>query len=141
MSSTFPSPLHLVASWPSRPCPAHALYFHESLGEEDIIIPAPENRHQSCRVTTVCMLPHTRARWPHYGHALEEVDELAFLFGAQDGPNLDGLGRVLDIDLHDLDIFDGLEGAVCGKNGQTNRSERCSKAQLLYLHDGDCGGG
>jgi hypothetical protein len=38
--------------------------------------------------------------------ALQEVDELAFLFGVQAGPDLDGLGRVFSINLHGLSILD-----------------------------------
>jgi hypothetical protein len=42
--------------------------------------------------------------------ALEEVDELAFLFQAQAGPDLDRIGRVLNVNLHGLGILDDLLG-------------------------------
>jgi hypothetical protein len=44
---------------------------------------------------------------------LEEVDELAILFGAQVGPDLDGLGRVPGINLHGIGIFGDFEGVEC----------------------------
>jgi hypothetical protein len=47
----------------------------------------------------------------------EEVDELAFLFGAQAGPDLDGLGWILNVDLYDLGILNSLEGARHGGHG------------------------
>jgi hypothetical protein len=43
--------------------------------------------------------------------AAEEVDKLAFLFEVHVSPRLDGLGRVFDIDLHDLSILDCFESA------------------------------
>jgi hypothetical protein len=49
--------------------------------------------------------------------APEEVDKLAFLFGAQVGPKLDGLGRVHGVDLHGLGVLSGLEGARHGGHG------------------------
>jgi hypothetical protein len=50
--------------------------------------------------------------------ASEEVDKLTFLFGAKVGPDLDGLGRVLNIYLDDLGILDSLEGASHGRHGR-----------------------
>jgi hypothetical protein len=44
----------------------------------------------------------------------EEVDELAFLFRVQSGPNLYGFGRVSGIDLHGLGVLGGFESARCG---------------------------
>jgi hypothetical protein len=42
---------------------------------------------------------------------LKEVDKLAFLFGVQAGPDLDGLGRVFGVDLYRLSILGCFEGA------------------------------
>jgi hypothetical protein len=50
--------------------------------------------------------------------APKELDGLAFLFGAQAGPDLDGLGQVLIIDLYGLGILSSLEGARCGGHGR-----------------------
>jgi hypothetical protein len=44
----------------------------------------------------------------------EDVDELAFLFRAQTGPDLDGLCRALSIDLDDLGVLGSLEGVRRG---------------------------
>jgi hypothetical protein len=41
--------------------------------------------------------------------APEEIDELAFLFGVQASPDLDGLGEVFDVDLHGLSILNRFE--------------------------------
>jgi hypothetical protein len=46
--------------------------------------------------------------------APEEVDELAFLFGPQAGPDWDSLGWVLRIDLDGLGVLGSLEGAGHG---------------------------
>jgi hypothetical protein len=43
--------------------------------------------------------------------ASEEVDELAFLFGVQAGPNLNGFGKVFGVDLHSLGILEYCESA------------------------------
>jgi hypothetical protein len=42
---------------------------------------------------------------------LEEINEPAFLFGVQTAPDLDGLGRVSDIDVHSLGVLLHLENA------------------------------
>jgi hypothetical protein len=52
--------------------------------------------------------------------ALEEVNELTFLFGALAGPDLDGLGQVLSIDLDGLGVLGTLEEIGC-----------CTEAPLL----------
>jgi hypothetical protein len=51
--------------------------------------------------------------------ALEEVDELTFLFGAQASPDLDGLGRVLSIDPNDLGVLGRLDGVGRGGHGMS----------------------
>jgi hypothetical protein len=46
-------------------------------------------------------------------HALvapEEVDELSFLFGVYAGPNLNNLGGVISVNLHNLRILDRFKG-------------------------------
>jgi hypothetical protein len=53
--------------------------------------------------------------------ASKEVDELTFLFGAQADPDLGYLGRVCGIDLHDLGILSGLEGAGHGEHDQVGQ--------------------
>jgi hypothetical protein len=44
----------------------------------------------------------------------KEVDKLAFLFGVQAGPDLDGLGRVFGVNLYGLSILSYFEGARRG---------------------------
>jgi hypothetical protein len=83
-----------------------------------------------------CQFPHKNILV-----ALEEVDELAFLFGAQVSPDLDGLGWVLGVDSHGLGILSGLQGVGHGGHGRASRGGRCAKAQLLKLRGGDRGGG
>jgi hypothetical protein len=53
-----------------------------------------------------------------------KVDKLTFLFGAQDGPDLEGLGWVLSIDLDGLDLLGTHEGAGCGGHGRVRRRGR-----------------
>jgi hypothetical protein len=65
--------------------------------------------------------------------ASEEVDELTFLFGAKAGPDLDGLGQVLGINLDSLGILSILEGTRCGGHGQVSQRGWCTGAQLLQL--------
>jgi hypothetical protein len=60
----------------------------------------------------------------------EVVDELVFLFGTQDGPNLDGLGWVLTVDLYGLGILSRLEGADQGGHGRAHQRGWCAEAQL-----------
>jgi hypothetical protein len=57
----------------------------------------------------------------HIFVASEEVDELAFLFGAQAGLDLDGLGQVLSIDLDGFGVLDNLESAGHGGHGRVGR--------------------
>jgi hypothetical protein len=56
--------------------------------------------------------------------ALEEVDELAFLFGVQTGTDLHGFGRVPSIDLHSLRILIHLKNAGCRWHIQAERHRR-----------------
>jgi hypothetical protein len=63
--------------------------------------------------------------------ASEEVDELAFLFEVQVGPNLDGLGRVHNVNLDGLGIISSLKGAERGGHGRVGQRERCIEAQFL----------
>jgi hypothetical protein len=49
--------------------------------------------------------------------APEEVDELTFLFQAQTGPNLYGLGWILNIDLDSLNVSGSFEGVGHGGHG------------------------
>jgi hypothetical protein len=43
-------------------------------------------------------------------------------------PNLDGLGRVLNVDLDGLRILGGLEGAERGGHGRVGQRRRCIEA-------------
>jgi hypothetical protein len=61
-----------------------------------------------------------RSLCKHVLVASEEVDELTFLFGAQAGPNLDGIG-----------ILGSLEGTEHGGHDQVGQRGQCTKAQLL----------
>jgi hypothetical protein len=54
----------------------------------------------------------------HVFVAPEEVDKLNFLFGAQAGTDLDGLGRVLSIDFDGFGILGSVEGVGRGGHGQ-----------------------
>jgi hypothetical protein len=59
---------------------------------------------------------------------LEEVHELAFLFRTQISCDLDGRGRVLNIDLDSLGILDNLEGVGCGGHGLVAQRRLCVAA-------------
>jgi hypothetical protein len=62
--------------------------------------------------------------------ALKEVDELIFLFEAQAGPDLDGLGWVLRINLDGLGVLDSIEDAGRGGHGRIRRRGWCVLSQL-----------
>jgi hypothetical protein len=72
-----------------------------------------------------CREPHK-----HVLVALEEVDELAFLFGVQTGLDLHDFGGVSGIDLYGLGVLIHLENA--GHQGHGRAEQRCgySKAEL-----------
>jgi hypothetical protein len=57
-------------------------------------------------VRHLCRAPHN-----YVLVALEEIDKLAFLFGVQDGPDLNSFGRVFGINLHGLSVLDRFDSA------------------------------
>jgi hypothetical protein len=71
--------------------------------------------------------------------APEEVHELAFLFRAPTGPDLDDLGRVLSIDMDSISVLGSLEGARHGGHGWASQRGLCVVAQLLQLDGSDHG--
>jgi hypothetical protein len=50
--------------------------------------------------------------------ASEEGNELAFLFGAQVSPDLNGFGRDFGINFHGFGILGRFESARCGGHGR-----------------------
>jgi hypothetical protein len=84
----------------------------------------------------VCRSPHK-----NIFAAPEEVNELAFLFQAQTGLDLDGLDWVLNIVLDSLTILGSPEGAKRGGHGRVGRRGLCVVAQLLQLSGSDRGSG
>jgi hypothetical protein len=82
-----------------------------------------------------------RSPCKHVFVASEKVDELAFLFGALVGPDLDDLGRVLIINLDDFGILGNVEGSGHGGDGRVGRRGRCIGSQLLQLGGSDRGHG
>jgi hypothetical protein len=69
---------------------------------------------------------------------VEEVDELAFLFRVQSGPDLHSFGRISGIDLHNLGTLDGIEspghGGMARPSGMARprqRPARCCPAHSL----------
>jgi hypothetical protein len=71
-----------------------------------------------------------RAPCKHVFVASEEVDELAFLFGVQTGPDLHGFVRVSGIDLYGLGVLVRLENTGCHGHGQAGWHCRYPEAKL-----------
>jgi hypothetical protein len=69
-----------------------------------------------------------RAPCKHVPIALEEVDELTFLFGVQTDLNLHGFGWVPSIDLHGLGILVRLQNA--GHRGYHQTERRCGQLEV-----------
>jgi hypothetical protein len=68
--------------------------------------------------------------------APEEVDELAFIFRVQAGPDLNGFGSVFSVDLHGLGILGRFESVGRGGHGLAERHRWYSEAQLSQFgHD------
>jgi hypothetical protein len=73
--------------------------------------------------------------------ASEEVDELAFLFGVQTGPDLHGFGRGFGIDLYGLGILVCLQKATCQGHGQAEWCCGYPEVELPLFGRGDRNGG
>jgi hypothetical protein len=82
-----------------------------------------------------------RAPCEHILVASEEVDDLAFLFEVQTGPNLHGFCRVPRVDLHGLGILVRLESARCWGRGWAERLGEHLEAKIPEFHYGNSSGG